>query len=168
MIQSRDPLPDEWEVLKGFGREFRIPLQRVFKGRKLIVSEGKRKGVSAVSKGVRRTLSSLKRSPYYAGITLGEIEEGRFLLGLEGAHLIAPFTDRWIKVDERAEQLVLYGRDVFSKSVIETGTELENGARCLILNPQREAIAVGEIQGVEGRIRSTNMLDRGWYLRKGE
>jgi ribosome biogenesis protein Nip4 len=168
MIPYRDPLPEEWRVLRVFEREFRVSLPRVLKGRRLIVSEGRRREVSAVSRGAWRTLCILRKPPYYAGLTLGEVVGGKFLLGLEGAHLIAPFTDRWIQVNERAEQLVLYGRDVFSKSVIGAGTELKKGDRCLILNPQGETIAIGEIRGDGEKIRSTNLLDRGWYLRKGE
>ena len=122
--------------------------------------------VSIAPRKVIETLKRMKHEPYSAGLAIGELRRGGFKLGLEGAYIIAGRAKKYIKVNEKGEQLVLYGRDVFVNSVVEQG-DIEKGEPCLILNTRGEALAIGRAV-MEKDIFVENLQDRGMYLRKGE
>jgi 60S ribosome subunit biogenesis protein NIP7 len=152
------------KVLRSAGEDLLADTERLLKNRVLVVSIGGRKEVFAANRETYEVLQRLEVDPYFVGLYLGEIKNGRFLLGLEGGGLLAASCRKRIKVDEAVEQLVLYGRDVFINSIHEAYPGMRKGDRCLILNRRGEFLAVGR---VEGKIIK-NLLDRGWYLRKGE
>lgn len=145
--------------------EYGASLRGLLRGRLLLVANNGRRAVSVAPRKVEEVLRRLKREPYCAGLEIGELKRGRFRLGLEGAYLIAGRARKYIKVNPKGEQLVLYGRDVFIGSVVEQG-ELKKGDPCLILNERGEALAIGRVE--EGEVFVANLRDRGMYLRKGE
>ncbi|NOZ76975.1 MAG: hypothetical protein GXO65_04720 [Euryarchaeota archaeon] len=150
-------------VREGLG-EFGVGLEELAGDGVLVGSYG---GRLEVFRTGRRTLEVMERAgrrPYCAGLYVGEIRGGRFLLGLEGAAIIAPHTDRKVVVNRKAEQLVLYGRDVLHKSVLHLPKNLKPGHRCLIVDEEDEVLGLGRME--KDCIR--NIMDRGWYLRKGE
>ncbi|WP_457556191.1 hypothetical protein [Candidatus Pyrohabitans sp.] len=140
-------------------------LKEVLRSRVLLVAKNGRRMVSVASPELAGVLRQMKHEPYCAGLEIGELKRGGFKLGLEGAYLIAGRAGKYVKVNRKGEQLVLYGRDVFIGSVVEQG-ELSRGDPCLILNERGEALAVGRVDG--GEVFVTNLRDRGMYLRKGE
>jgi len=66
-------------------------------------------------------------------------------------------------VSQKAEQLALYGRDVFLDSVIETRGGIKEGDLCVIANERNEPLALGRMAGKLNIIR--NLKDRGEYIR---
>ncbi|NOZ58651.1 MAG: hypothetical protein GXO66_03625 [Euryarchaeota archaeon] len=146
--------------------EYGASLRALLRGRVLLVASNGRRAVSVAPRKVGQVLRKLKREPYCAGLEIGELRRGRFRLGLEGAYLIAGRAEKYVRVNQKGEQLVLYGRDVFIGSVVEQG-ELNKGDPCLILNERGEALAIGRVEG-EGEVFVANLRDRGMYLRKGE
>ena len=68
----------------------------------------------------------MSKEPYCLGLLIGEIKHKKFELGLEGTTLIVSMAKKKATVDEKTEQLVLYGKDVFFKSVI-AGKNLKIG-----------------------------------------
>jgi 60S ribosome subunit biogenesis protein NIP7 len=47
-------------------------------------------------------------------------------------------------VNERAEGLVLYGRDILGESILEVSKELGQNKKVIILNQNRESIGLGQ------------------------
>jgi len=111
----------------------------------------------------------MQKTPYAVGTTLGEIKDGWFRLGLEGAYMLGPLArNRFAVVNEKAESLFLYGRDVIGPSVIEC--RAKKGNNILVLNEKRECIGLGRlVEEPRNTVRTAikNLRDRGWYIREG-
>jgi ribosome biogenesis protein Nip4 len=163
-MKFRELSKDERRILWSLEREYLANVGRALKDKALLVSCNGRREVFITNKETLRVLRRLRVEPYFLGLYLGEIRSGRFFLGLEGGTLLAPGCRKRIIVDSKVEQLVLYGRDVFINSIHEAGSELKEGDKCLILNRGGEFLAIGRVE--RGIVK--NLLDKGWYLRKGE
>ncbi len=112
--------------------------------------------------------------PYSAGLFLGYLEKGRYRPSLPLAHVVAKYAERGVvAVSDKAAQLFLYGRDVFSGSITRFLGPLRKGDLVVVLNPLGEALGYGEVvsppqewlHGSEIAVR--NLQDLGWYLRRG-
>lgn len=105
---------------------------------------------------------ALRRTPFLAGVHVLRICDGRAepLMGLLSA--LWGHVDRgYVVVDERAEALFLYGRDIFPGRVIK-----HSPSPCgtyVVLNRRREPLGWAVKRG---RIYK-HLLDAGWYLRSG-
>ncbi|MFP3282629.1 MAG: hypothetical protein RXP97_00930 [Nitrososphaeria archaeon] len=105
---------------------------------------------------------AVSRRPFLAGVHVSRICRGRIepLMGLLSA--LWGYIDRgYIVVDERAEALFLYGRDVFPGSVVRYSR-----SQCgtyVVLNRRWEPLGWARR---EGRLYR-HVLDAGWYLRSG-
>ncbi|MFQ5814906.1 MAG: PUA domain-containing protein [Candidatus Hydrothermarchaeaceae archaeon] len=154
---------DERRALRELGNEFGVDIDEVLGDKTLLMALDGRREIYATIQEVVDVLDALGRNPYSVGLYIGEVKRGRFFLGLEGAYLFASHTDKKIVVDDNAEQLVLYGRDVFSKSVVDFSA-CGHGDRCLMVNTKGEPLGIGRVE--TGMVK--NLMDRGWYLRKGE
>ncbi|MEE8358468.1 MAG: PUA domain-containing protein [Candidatus Hydrothermarchaeales archaeon] len=166
MIKFRPINNEEKEVLKTLGGEFEVDIEQVFRDKTILVGEGKRKEVFITNKATNKQLNRMQGMPYFAGLYIGDIKGKKFLLGLEGANIISKYSNKKVVVDKKAEQLVLYGRDIFSKSVRHLYKEADVGDRILIVNENNECLGIGALD--KGEVLVENIMDRGWYLRKGE
>ncbi len=154
---------DEQRSLRELGTEFGVDINELFRDKILLMTMNGRREVYATTREVENVKKAMQRDPYSVGLYIGEIKKGRFFLGLEGAYFLASHTEKKVVVDENAEQLVLYGRDVFSKSVVDFSA-CRPGDRCLMVNTRGEPLGIGLVE--DDMIK--NLMDRGWYLRKGE
>ncbi len=106
------------------------------------------------------------------GIKIGEIGK-RFRLTLEGAFLIVKDRKR-VFVNEKGEMLFLYGRDIFSSSVIKADRDVRENDIVFVCNGDGDLLGIGKsrfdfkkLRNVErDRIVVENLIDRGEYLRK--
>jgi ribosome biogenesis protein Nip4 len=144
---------------------------------RIILATGKRVELFLVSNQLMDIFKKTKRkrNPYCLGLYFGDLLNNELLLSIEGATLCSPYTDRKVKVSHKGEQAVLYGRDV-QRSLIENfPSSIRLGQKVIIINRLDEALALGRalIYGKEfhDAHKDTsvikNILDRGWYLRKG-
>jgi ribosome biogenesis protein Nip4 len=116
-----------------------------------------------------------KRNPYCLGICIGDLVEDKFLPSIEGATLCSPFTTRKVKVSYKGEQAVLYGRHIKLAFVADFSSTICRGEKILVANTFGEIIAIGKalVDGKEfpnlpkEKTVLENIIDRGWYLRKG-
>jgi 60S ribosome subunit biogenesis protein NIP7 len=75
-------------------------------------------------------------------------------------------------VNEKAENLLLYGRDIMGESITEASDALRENELVIVLNKWFEAIAVGRTRFAgrsllqKGRVTITNISDAGYYLRE--
>lgn len=166
MITFRPPTKKEMSLLRSLNSEFGIDMDRIIRGKRVVVGEGKRKEFFITNKATAQTLEEMKKSPYSVGLYIGEERGGSFILGLEGAEMIAKHCQKRIIVNQKAEQLVLYGRDIFPKSILDSSSGLRKGERALVYNERDEVIGIARV--TLGKIFAENLVDRGWYLRKGE
>jgi predicted RNA-binding protein (TIGR00451 family) len=116
-----------------------------------------------------------KRNPYCLGIYLGDLKKDDLLLSIEGVTLCSPYTKKKVRVTEKGEQAVLYGRDLTRALIDDFSNSISKGDKVVIVNRHDETLALGKALLDSSRVRDVdknqcvveNILDRGWYLRKG-
>jgi len=142
-----------------------------FKGRSLMIQENGKKLVCLVPGELE---SVVQMQPYLAGLAIGELKK-QFVPSMAGADLFARTGKRsefYITVNENAEKLVLYGRDVMSESIVEASDRLGENELVIILNSRLEAIGIGRTRFAgtsifqKGRVTVTTVADAGYYLRE--
>ncbi len=114
------------------------------------------------------THQNIRDKLFTAGIHIARIRGGRVkpLLGL--LNLIGRPSRGYAVVNEKAEKLFLYGRDVFPSSLIELVRPPEHCSNIIVvLNPRYEPIGWGKLKPTKGGPFIQNLLDLGWYLRCG-
>jgi 60S ribosome subunit biogenesis protein NIP7 len=111
---------------------------------------------------------------YRSGLAIGELKK-QFIPSIAGADLFARYGERnkfYIAVSEKAENLLLYGRDIMGESIMEASDALHENELVIVLNKWFEAIAVGRTRFAgrslfqKGRVTVTNISDAGYYLRE--
>lgn len=142
-----------------------------FKGKLLIVGENSKKTVCLVPCGLE-DLAGLQ--PFAMGLAIGELKK-EFMPTMAGADLFSRSAKRnkyYIVVNENAEKLVLYGRDIMGDSIVEASDMLDENELVVILNGRFEAIGIGRTRFAgrslvqKGRITITTVDDAGYYLRE--
>jgi 60S ribosome subunit biogenesis protein NIP7 len=142
-----------------------------FKEKQLLVTDENPKKVLIVSSAARQFLS--RTDLLYAGLVIGDLQKG-FTPTIAGADLFArnkKKNDYYVTVNDKAEQLVLYGRDVMGDSLTIPSESLDENQLVIILNSRQEAIGTGRTRFAgksllqKGRITITTIADAGKYLR---
>jgi 60S ribosome subunit biogenesis protein NIP7 len=141
----------------------------------LIEKDGKKKVVVClVTDRVEEVMMIHTTNLYRSGLAIGELKK-QFIPSIAGADLFARYGERnkfYIAVSEKAENLLLYGRDIIGESIIEASDALHENELVIVLNKWFEAIAVGRTRFAgrslfqKGRVTVTNIFDAGYYLRE--
>jgi 60S ribosome subunit biogenesis protein NIP7 len=140
-----------------------INYDRVVKKREVLVS----------TDALLDTLSKVTLQPDGLGLAIGQIRNKKFIPSLSGAEIIAKHSRRfpYVMINEIAEALVLYGRDIFGDSVMEVSKGLDQNQTAIILNQNRESIGIGQTRFSEenlfkkGEVTVYTSVDAGIYLR---
>jgi 60S ribosome subunit biogenesis protein NIP7 len=141
----------------------------------LIENDGKKKVVVClVTDRLEEVMMIHTTNLYRSGLAIGELKK-QFIPSIAGADLFARYGERnkfYIAVSEKAENLLLYGRDIMGESIIEASDALHENELVIVLNKWFEAIAVGRTRFAgrslfqKGRVTVTNISDAGYYLRE--
>lgn len=140
-----------------------------FKDKNLLIREGRTRGVFMMTKDAKEL--ALKKDPSVVGVKICELRK-HVSLDLEGAQIFAQNTGkRKIVVNEQAEALVLYGRDVFGESITSHSNDFVENEVVIITNKYGDALGIGRARYHADKIQKkgvtvTNITDRGWYLRE--
>jgi 60S ribosome subunit biogenesis protein NIP7 len=92
---------------------------------------------------------------------------------LQGADIIARSSKKfpYVVVNEFAEKLVLYGKDLFGQSIVQTSEMLRENQIVILLNTRNEALGIGrtKVSGASllchGKTTVVTLVDAGYYLR---
>jgi ribosome biogenesis protein Nip4 len=146
-----------------------------FKHKPLIIQEeGRKKVVCLVSPGIENALQAMEEDPYSTGLAIGDLKK-QFIPSIAGADLFARYGRRnkyYVVVSEKAENLVLYGRDVMGESIVAASNALDENELVIVLNTGFDAIAVGRTRFAgrslfqKGRVTVSTIADSGYYLRE--
>lgn len=144
-----------------------------FKGKPIIIQKvGKIKVVCLVTDALQKALQIT--DPYLAGLAIGELKK-QFMPSIAGADLFARYAKKnkfYIVVNEKAENLVLYGRDIIGESILEASEALHQNELVIVLNTRFEAIGIGRTRFAGrllfqiGKVTISNIADAGYYLRE--
>jgi 60S ribosome subunit biogenesis protein NIP7 len=141
-----------------------------FKDKSLMIQENGSKIVCLVPE----VEAIMPMQPYLAGLAIGELKK-QFVPSMAGADLFVRSGKRnefYIVVNENAEKLVLYGRDIMGESIAEVSGPLGENELVIVLNRRLEAIGIGRTRFAgrsllqKGRITVTTVADAGYYLRE--
>jgi 60S ribosome subunit biogenesis protein NIP7 len=144
----------------------------------LIEKDGKKKVVVCLATDtdskVEEVMTIHTANLYRSGLAIGELKK-QFIPSIAGADLFARYGEKnkfYLVVNEKAENLLLYGRDIMGESIIEASDALHENELVIVLNKWFEAIAVGRTRFAgrslfqKGRVTITNISDAGYYLRE--
>ena len=136
-----------------------LPFKRMNKLLKdvVIVIEGNNKEYYDMSEELFKLIKS---QPYSAGRYLGHYRHGILIPSFElMQEYVNKFDDDYIIIGDRAEQLFVYGRDVFKSSVI---SKKGDGPLYIVCNKRKEVLGLSKF---ENNIYK-NLTDIGLFLRK--
>ena len=142
-----------------------------FKGKELVIQENGSKIVCLVAGGVE---AIMRLQPYLAGLAIGELKK-QFVPSMAGADLFARSgkgNEFYIIVNEVAEKLILYGRDIMGGSIVEASGTLGENELVIVLNRGLEVIGIGRTRFAgssllqKGKVTVTTVADAGYYLRE--
>ena len=144
----------------------------------LVIAEGKWKEVFIVSEHVLEVFELIRkiRNPYFLGLHLGDIKKRSFRISLEGITLISEYSEKKTVLTQSGEKKVLYGRDLNIADVRIVPKGIRKGDLSILINKEEEALALGkylfkgdEMQKLDNKQKVIkNIVDKGWYLRKGK
>ena len=102
----------------------------------------------------------IKKQPYSAGRYVGYLKKGLLIPSFE---LMQEYVDKFNRdytiINEKAEKLFLYGRDIFDSSIV---VDKSKNVFAIVVNKRKETLGLAK---KEGRIWK-NIVDRGLFLRK--
>lgn len=144
----------------------------------LIIGEGKWKEIFLVSDKMIKILEAIadKKQPYSLGMQIGELDKNKkFKLSLEAVFEIVKYTTHLIKLTAKGAQTILYGRNISFSQVDKICYNAKEGDYTILLDENGFPIGLGKIlhdlakmQLNRFKICIKNIIDLGWYLRKGE
>jgi 60S ribosome subunit biogenesis protein NIP7 len=143
-----------------------------FKDKSLTIRESNGKKIVCLVPSELEGLAAMQ--PFSMGLAIGELKK-EFVPSMAGADLFARSGKRnrfYIMVNENAEKLILYGRDIMGNSIVEASEMLDENELVVILNDRREAIGIGRTRFAgrsllqKERITVTTVADAGYYLRE--
>ncbi len=154
------PQEQEW-IAERLGKLVGGDAKKILEGKTIVL--GKRGGESEiflVEKGLLPWFERIKErtDPQSIGFFLGRMRTD-ITLGIESTWKIG----KRALIGAKAEQLAIYGRDVFMDSVLEERGKIGEGDLCVIANGKNEPLALGRMSRKLNIIR--NLLDRGEYIR---
>lgn len=147
-----------------------------FKDKSLLVTQKddtKKVLVWLVSNTIEKLMIPMTHS-YSLGLAIGELRK-EFVPTIAGADLFARYGKRnkfYVVLNEKAEKLVLYGRDIMGESVVEASTALTENELVILLNSSFDALGIGRTRFSgnslleKGRVTFTTITDAGYYLRE--
>ncbi|MHA1129347.1 MAG: hypothetical protein ACTSQQ_00950 [Candidatus Helarchaeota archaeon] len=143
----------------------------------LIVSEGQWIEIFLVPAQLSKVFQQINtyRKPYFIGSHIGEISKRQFKISLEGITLISEHVGKKTVLNNKGEKIVLYGRDLSKDEVLQIPRNIQRNDLSILINEHREALALGKYLVDGDRINTVsktqkiikNVIDKGWYLRKG-
>jgi 60S ribosome subunit biogenesis protein NIP7 len=139
----------------------------------ITVFDSKKKEIYALSSDLLSFLNERQISTAFAGLKLGEVGR-RLRLTVEGAFLLVKKKKKRVYVSDRGEMLFLYGRDLFSESIVNATKDIKENDIVFVCNRAGDILGIGKSRYSADKLRSVerekivveNLIDRGEYLRK--
>jgi predicted RNA-binding protein (TIGR00451 family) len=166
---------NRWAVFEALSKECYLIQEKQEMENKSNIIISKLRTVCLVTPSLARV--ALQTNPQHAGLAIGYLKK-QFVPSMAGADLFARLAAKdkkkyYVVVNEKAEKLVLYGRDVLASSIDHISPELSENDMVIILNTKHEAIGIGKIRysgslilKQNNKVAISTLLDAGYYLRE--
>ncbi len=147
----------------------KIEMSRFLKGEVILYSSE----VALISEKISKI--QLRKMLYFAGLPIGKLNK-KFKIMPPLLWIIKDYAKNKVWVNEKAEQLFLYGRDIFASSIMKIEQGLRRRDLVIVLSKLNEPLGLGKML-VDAKyisLRDTdddfvavkNLMDMGWYIRK--
>ncbi len=170
---------EEAAFLRQLHDQLGVTREQLGEGWRWVIAEGPRVEAYLAPPEVASSLQRLLkvRMPYSLGLFAGRVDHGELQVSLELAtRLMSSLPKRkMVLLRDEAEQPVLYGHDVLAGSIQQIERDVRRRELVILANERGEILALGQMlddaaklsrAALKGRaIR--NLIDKGWYLRKG-
>jgi len=110
------------------------------------------------------------------GSLIGTINKNsQFIYHFDSLDLIINITPQRIFVDEKGEQTTLYGRNLTKKMIENIISPIRADQKIIINNKHNDILGLGKFlmnqskfeKAGKNQVVIKNLMDKGWYLRKG-
>jgi 60S ribosome subunit biogenesis protein NIP7 len=109
----------------------------------------------------------------YGGLQIGVLHKKKFFPSMTFFSIVAKHSNSffYVIVDCSAENLILYGKDIFGDSIVYASPGFKQNSILLILNKSREFLGIGKSRFQDTRIKEkgkvtiNTLFDLGMYLR---
>ncbi len=171
-MKFREPKKKETKVIESALKVF--DSESFLDEYKLLILDSKgKKEVYSLSNDLYDFLKGANFNPVSAGVKLGEVGR-RFRFTVEGAFFLAKKKKKRVYLNDKGEMLFLYGRDVFSGSIVKATGDIKENDIIFVCNKAGDILGIGRSRYDADRLRSVekdrvaveNLVDRGQYLRK--
>jgi 60S ribosome subunit biogenesis protein NIP7 len=90
---------------------------------------------------------AIKLQPLHTGIMIGQIKNKKFIPNLNFAEIIITYNPTlnypYAILEDKGANLVLYGRDIMGKSILEYYNQIKENQLLIILDQKKEVIGIG-------------------------
>ncbi len=175
-LSFRRAYPEEEEIVFGFiENQFGSLSLNALEKQILWIREGKLKEAYAVPQKVSDVLDKVEHYVYAAGTPLGTFSDTEFLLEIEGAVLILPFTKKILCV--KTNQF-LYGKPIFITNIKSIESDFKKDDFLIITGENNLHYGIGRAKIDSSELENAKPssvliseykrkpMDRGWYLRE--
>ena len=175
MIKFRDLENSEIELLKNFlGYYGESIYNKLTKPNRFLIGDGNKKEFFLISQELYNIYLKIKelKTPYYLGNYFGELKGNKFLFSLNSLKLLIKFTNKKIQVNKKGEIRYIYGKDLKSNHISQIFSNFNSYEKVIVINYKMEVLGLGLTlnpikKEFNKNIKIKNILDLGWYLRKG-
>ncbi|MHA1860517.1 MAG: hypothetical protein ACTSVF_05430 [Candidatus Asgardarchaeia archaeon] len=165
-------------IMKEFLKKLNVDIGILEKRYELILL--KRRNVHLVNKEMMEFLPKIfQKDPSYAsmkiysvGIFFGRFQGDIFRITIEGARLISHYMKK-VRVNEKGEQLFLYGRDILGESLTYVDPTVSNEDIVSVNNRMDEFLGIGEwvvesrdLDRLRKKVVVRNKADLSMYLKE--
>ena len=180
MVITFRPLTDEEKTIFHHSLSFWLlenQIQTLLNNYRFIVAEGRWRELFLTNQATLDILESSQITPYSVGLGFGEFKKNELILSLGGASIISELTNKKAVVSHKGEQAFLFRRGILCRSVLSINDSLEINDRLIVANDKGDSLGIGRlvisresIQNPENKKQTAikNLMDLGWYLRKGK
>ena len=158
--------------------DFNLKLDDIIEDKEMFIIENpEKKNVYIIESSKSKLINSLpSREIKHFGILIGTIrKEHQFDYHFELLDFVKKLTIEKTLVDSKGEQTTLYGRNITKKMIKKVFSKIKSGKKTLIINKYEDVLGLGKFllnqenfdKIEDKKVVLKNIIDKGWFLRKG-
>jgi ribosome biogenesis protein Nip4 len=179
-ILFRDLTTDEKQLLKDSLSFWLNENQAVnfYEKNHFLIAEGRWREIFIITKEIQEFIHQNKEiSPYSVGLGFGEFRNQIVYLSLSGASFIANLTNKKAIISSEGEQPFLFQKHILVKSIISCSHSCKINEKLIVTNQKGDFLGIGQLKVAVNKLKDEkiadhmaiyNLMDLGWYLRKGK
>ncbi|NHK32218.1 MAG: hypothetical protein FK730_12750 [Asgard group archaeon] len=143
-----------------------------------LIAEGRWREIFIITREILEFIQQNEMiSPYSVGLGFGEFRNQMVYLSLSGASFIAHLTNKKAIISPEGEQPFLYQKHILVKSIVDCSHSCKINEKLIVTNQLGDFLGIGQLKVAVDKLKEENfadhiaiynLMDLGWYLRKGK